>query len=290
MKKVILHGRAIGYDSQKYVLELLSILNKLNFQVSITSQFNSLNQKLDLKHYDQVDGSLKKDQFDLCLSLGGDGTFLDTVTKVERSGIPILGINTGRLGFLATIAKDQIESAIDSLVDGNYVIEKRSLVALETEEDIFKGQKYALNEFTIIRKETSSMIVIKAFLNGDYLTSYWADGLMVATPTGSTGYSLSCGGPIMLPTTDNFIVTPVSPHNLNIRPLIVPDTGVLEFEVESRNVDFLISLDSRSETVQGGIKLKVKKADFKVNLVRIKGDKFVDTLRNKLSWGLDKRN
>lgn len=291
MKKVALHGRSISQDSYVYVKELLTVLAENHLDVSITQTLDLHNPEIDFSAYDKVtEKNLDIYGFDVCFSLGGDGTFLDTLKIIGPTGIPILGVNTGRLGFLATIAKDQIKEAISYLLNRRYRIENRSLLALETDAEIFDNKLFALNEFTILRKETSSMIVIKTFLNGDYLTTYWADGLMVATPTGSTGYSLSCGGPIMLPDTKNFILTPVSPHNLNIRPLIVPDESTFTFEVESRNVDFLVSLDSRSQTVSGGIKLKLRKADFTANLIKIEGDKFVDTLRNKLSWGLDKRN
>lgn len=231
-----------------------------------------------------------KKKFKAFVSVGGDGTFLETLTHVGPLEIPILGINTGRLGFLASIAKDQITVAIDKLLTGHYEIEKRSLISLSSNQKIFNGFSYALNEFSILRKDSSAMIVIKSYLNGDFLNSYWADGLMVSTPTGSTGYSLSCGGPILLPENENFIITPVSPHNLNIRPLIVPDTCEFTFEVESRTNNFLISLDSRSQTVNDSNQMKVQKAPFQACLIKVEGVSFVETLRNKLSWGLDKRN
>lgn len=290
MKKVAVHGRTISQESTKYIRKLLDLLRSQNLEISVTSYLDENNPGIDLSGFSKVGDNLDNQPFDVCFSLGGDGTFLDTLKVVGDTQVPILGVNTGRLGFLATIAKDQIPEAIKKLLSGKYHIESRTVVQLDTDVEVFDRKLFALNEFTILRKETSSMIVIKTYLNGDYLTTYWADGLMVSTPTGSTGYSLSCGGPIMIPTTENFILTPVSPHNLNIRPLIVSDDSEFTFEVESRNVDFLISLDSRSETVHGGIKLQLRKADFTANLIKIEGDKFVDTLRNKLSWGLDKRN
>lgn len=289
MKRIVLHGRDIDVSSHEHVRHLISLLDKYEFAVFLTRSLEGSNRELDFGLATVLDEFNPQD-YDAIFSLGGDGTFLETLTIVGDTKVPILGINTGRLGFLATIAKDQIHNAIAKIVEGKYKIEERTLLALDTDASIFGGKRYALNEFTILRKETSSMIVIKAFLDGNYLSTYWADGLMVATPTGSTGYSLSCGGPILLPHTSNFIITPVSPHNLNIRPLIVPDTSEITFEVESRNLDFLVSLDSRSETVHGGLDLKVRKSDFKAKLIKIEGDLFVDTLRNKLNWGLDKRN
>ena len=186
-----------------------------------------------------------KDQFDCLLSLGGDGTFLETLTYVGDHEIPIMGINTGRLGFLAPISKDHISSSLNQLFSGDFELDSRSLVALSCEQQLFE-KNYALNEFAIMRKDTSSMIAITCYVDDAYLTSYWADGLMVATPTGSTGYSLSCGGPIIMPHSGNFIITPVSPHNLSVRPLVLSDNSMLRFEVESRNTNYLVSLDSRS--------------------------------------------
>ena len=197
----------------------------------------------------------------------------------------------GRLGFLATIGMDQVLKALDRFFDQQYWFDMRTLVALETADaTIFGDSKFALNEMAILRKETSSMLVIHAYLNGHYLTTYWADGVMVSTPTGSTGYSLSCGGPVLMPQTNNFVITPVSPHNLNLRSLIVADSSEITFEIDGREAGYLISLDSRSEAVGNPAKIVVKKAPFKANLIRIEGDNFIDTLRNKLSWGLDKRN
>jgi len=290
LKKIALHGRAIEEKSVGVVEKLVDFLLNENFEVSATRQLLDLNPNISFPTSVKNESEIVPDDFDAFFSLGGDGTFLETVTLVDRTEIPILGINTGRLGFLATIARDQIEAAVKKLVAGDYYVEKRSLVSVNTQSEIFKGKNYALNECTILRKETSSMIVINAYLDDNYLTTYWADGIMVATPTGSTGYSLSCGGPIILPTTSNFIITPVSPHNLNIRPFIVPDTSRMKFEVQSKDVDFLISLDSRSATISGKTQIIIEKADFHANLIKIEGDLFVDTLRNKLSWGYDKRN
>ncbi len=291
MKNIAIHGRKIKSNSFKEVQALLHQLTSRKIQLSVSSDFLSLNEVLLSNFLFEVyipERGRKK--FDAFISIGGDGTFLETLTHVGSLEIPILGINTGRLGFLASIAQDQIRDAIDKLLKGNYEVEKRSLVFLTSNQKLFNGVNFGLNEFSILRKDSSVMILIKSYLNGDFLNSYWADGLMVSTPTGSTGYSLSCGGPILLPENENFIISPVSPHNLNIRPLIVPDTSEFSFEVESRTNNFLISLDSRSQTVNDNIQMKVKKAPFKAHLIKVEGMSFIETLRNKLSWGLDKRN
>ena len=227
---------------------------------------------------------------DCLISLGGDGTLLDTVTLVKDSGIPVLGINFGRLGFLASIGKDEIHSALNALVNRKYVLDKRTLLHLDADVPVFDDMPYALNELTIHKKDTSPMIKIHTYLNGEFLNTYWADGLIVATPTGSTGYSLSCNGPVVFPDSASFVITPVAPHNLNIRPIIVPDNTIVSFEVEGRTDGFLCTLDSRRELVSKDIQLAVKKETFGINLIRLNENNFLQTLRNKLSWGLDKRN
>ncbi len=227
---------------------------------------------------------------DCLISLGGDGTLLDTVTLVKDSGIPVLGINFGRLGFLASIGKDEIHLALNALVNRKYVLDKRTLLHLDADMPLFNDMPYALNEFTLHKKDTSPMIKIHTYLNGEFLNTYWADGLILATPTGSTGYSLSCNGPVVFPDSASFVITPVAPHNLNIRPIIVPDNTIVSFEVEGRTDGFLCTLDSRREIVSKEIQLAVKKETFGINLIRLNENNFLQTLRNKLSWGLDKRN
>ncbi|MBS1742602.1 MAG: NAD kinase [Bacteroidetes bacterium] len=227
---------------------------------------------------------------DCMISLGGDGTLLDTVTLVKDSGIPVLGINYGRLGFLANMGKDEIHSAMDAIVNRKYVLDKRTLIHLDADIPLFGDTPYALNEFSIHKKDTSPMIIIHAYLNGELLNTYWADGLIVATPTGSTGYSLSCNGPVVFPESASFVITPVAPHNLNVRPIIVPDNAIVSFEVEGRTDGFLCTLDSRREIVSKEIQLAVKKESFGINLMRLHENNFLQTLQNKLSWGLDKRN
>lgn len=224
------------------------------------------------------------------LSIGGDGTLLDAITYVGALQIPILGINTGRLGFLATIPYDQIPTAIEALYKGQYSIEERSLIRADTDQDVFNGLNFGLNEFSVLKSDSSSMIVVHTYLDGDYLNSYWADGLIVATPTGSTGYSLSCGGPVLHPQTNNFVISPVCPHNLNVRPLVVSDKSVISFEVEARSENFLASLDSRSRPVDTAVQIAVRRENFNARLVRVSQVNFLNTLRSKLNWGLDKRN
>ena len=230
------------------------------------------------------------EDIDCMISLGGDGTLLDTVTFVQDTGIPVLGINYGRLGFLASIGKDELHSAVTALVNRTYVLDKRTLLHLDANTPLFGKVPYALNEITIHKKDTSPMIRIHTYLNGEFLNTYWADGLIVATPTGSTGYSLSCNGPVIFPDSASFVITPVSPHNLNIRPLVVPDDTIISFEIEGRTDGFLCTLDSRRELVDKDVQLAIKKEAFSINLIRLNENNFLQTLRNKLSWGLDKRN
>ncbi len=234
---------------------------------------------------DDMDSSI-----DCLISLGGDGTLLDTVTLVKETGIPVLGVNYGRLGFLANIGRDEIHTAIEALVERKYVLDKRTLLHLDADVPLFNDVPYALNEFTLHKSDTSSMIKIHTYLNGEFLNTYWADGLIVSTPTGSTGYSLSCNGPVVFPDSASFVITPVSPHNLNIRPIIVPDNTIVSFEVEGRTENFICSLDSRRELVPKEVQLAVRKEGFGINLIRLNENNFLQTLRNKLSWGLDKRN
>jgi NAD+ kinase len=227
---------------------------------------------------------------DFLVSLGGDGTLLDTVTLVTDKNIPVMGINFGRLGFLASIGKEELKTAIEALIKRSFVIDKRTLLHLDSSMGLFGDTPYGLNEFAIHKTDTSSMIKIHTYLNGEFLNTYWADGLIVSTPTGSTGYSLSCNGPIVFPESSSFVITPVAPHNLNIRPVIVPDNTIISFEVEGRTDQFICALDARRQTVQKNVQLAVKKEKFALSLVRLNENNFLQTLRNKLMWGLDSRN
>lgn len=231
-----------------------------------------------------------KNETEYVFSMGGDGTILKCVTFIKEKQTPIVGINFGRLGFLANIGKDHIEQLIEAITRGNYLIDKRSLLAVECNKPIFGNEKFALNEMTIQRKDNSSMITVHTYLNGELLNSYWADGLIVSTPTGSTGYSLSCGGPIIYPSSENFVITPVAPHNLNVRPMVVSDKVVLSFEVTGRSKSFLCTLDSRFESIDSSFQIAIHKADFSANLVRLTDMNFLTALKYKLNWGADQRN
>lgn len=235
-----------------------------------------------------LDFSVKN--FDFVITLGGDGTILEAATYVRDSGVPILGINLGRLGFLASIEQKYIEEAIIAIKNGRFSLENRTLLHLESNLPLFKDIPFALNDVTLLKRDTSSMITIKTFVNGALLNTYWADGIIVATPTGSTGYSLSCGGPIMFPDSGNFVITPVAPHNLNVRPVVINDDAIISFAVEGRAENFLCTLDSRFETISTVHQIAVRKADFTVKMAHIPDHGFLKTIREKLSWGVDKRN
>ncbi|MBE2231503.1 MAG: NAD kinase [Chitinophagaceae bacterium] len=229
-------------------------------------------------------------EIEFIISLGGDGTLLDTVTLVRDKKISIMGINFGRLGFLASIGRNEVQAALKAIARRTYVNDHRTLIHVEADMPLFGDTPYALNEFSIHKQDVASMIKIHTYLNGEFLNSYWADGLIVATPTGSTGYSLSCNGPVVFPDSGSFVITPVAPHNLNVRPIVVPDTNIISFEVESRTEKIICALDSRREIVHKNVTLAVKKENFGINLVRLSENNFLQTLRNKLTWGLDKRN
>lgn len=230
------------------------------------------------------------DALDCLISLGGDGTLLDTVALVRNKKIPVLGVNFGRLGFLAGISRDELSTAVEALVNRTFIIDKRTLIHLDSNRNLFGDIPFGLNEFAIHKRDTSPMIKVHAYLNGEFLNTYWADGLIVSTATGSTGYNMSCNGPILFPESSSFVITPVAPHNLNVRSIVVPDTNIISFEVESRADMFICALDARREIVDKTIQLAVKKEEFSVNLVRLNENSFLSTLRTKLAWGLDKRN
>lgn len=230
------------------------------------------------------------DEIDFVISLGGDGTLLDTVTLVRDKNIPVAGINFGRLGFLASIGKDEVVDAVKAMSRRSYIIDRRTLIHLDSNVPLFNDVPYALNEFAIHKRDTAPMIKVHTYLNGELLNTYWADGLILATPTGSTGYSLSCGGPVVFPDACSLVLTPIAPHNLNVRPIVIPDNTIISFEVESRADEIICALDSRRELVDKNVLLAVRKENFMLNLVRLNENNFLQTLRNKLSWGLDKRN
>jgi len=291
--RIAVYGRQLSDEILNSVEVLFSEVEKTGGEcLFFESFFNQIRQKTNLKIKNRIFNSTDeiRGKIDFMLSIGGDGTMLDTVTIVQDTGIPVLGINTGRLGFLTGISFENIPHAVEELNKGHFALDKRALLKLETNRTIFGETNYALNELTIHKKDSSSMIKIHTYLNGEYLTTYWSDGLIIATPTGSTGYSLSCGGPIVAPQSENFLITPIAPHNLNVRPIVVSDKNVISLEVEGRSNYFLASLDSRSVTIDSTIQFAVRKEEFTFNIVRIDNQNFLGTLRNKLMWGLDSRN
>lgn len=290
--KVALHGLALKIEFLNDVKALFTALQNHQFEIFVTEQFDRqlrMHGNTGLNYW-LLDGTDDMSQMDFLISIGGDGTLLDSVCQMGEVETPILGLNTGRLGFLATVSTDKIDEAVRNLSENNYQIENRSLVSLDAKRKLFNGLNFGLNEFTIHKRDTSSMITVHTYIDGKYLNSYWADGLIVATPTGSTGYSLSCGGPLISPEAKNLVITPVSPHNLNVRPIIVSDESEITFEIEGRAEKFLISLDSRSTSISSDLKLKVKKEQFCARLVKLPSYNFFDTLRYKLNWGFDMRN
>ncbi|MEH6306085.1 NAD kinase [Olivibacter sp. CPCC 100613] len=294
--KIAIYGREFQDAVIQYVQALFDLLAKENVEIWVYQPFNEfLADKIVWKKETHSFHSYKElpDDIRFMLSLGGDGTMLAAVSIIGESGIPVTGINFGRLGFLASINKDKIENALAALLSGHYDIEKRVLLATyKNEGKSVNSQQlaFALNDITIIKKDSSAMITVHAYVNDELLNAYWADGLIVATPTGSTAYSLSCGGPIVMPGSGNFIITPISPHNLNVRPIVVSDSSVIRIEVESRSDSFLFSYDSTTETVDTGTAIYIQKANFAINLIRLKEESFFSTIRHKLLWGLDTRN
>lgn len=290
--KIAIYSRGGESMTVEDVLLLLKELEKQKITFVIYQGFfEQIRHIVPEEHHNTfAEASDLDESFECVLSMGGDGTMLDTLTFIRDSNIPVLGINFGRLGFLATIGKHELREAVTALANRTYLIDKRSLIHLDANIPLFGSTPYGLNEFAIHKKDTSSMIKIHTYLNGEFLNTYWADGLIVATPTGSTGYSLSCNGPVVFPESASFVITPVAPHNLNIRPIIIPDNNIVSFEVEGRTDQFICALDSRREIVSKETQIAIKKETFSLSLIRLNENSFLQTLRNKLSWGLDKRN
>lgn len=278
----------IAFYTRQATPEAISILGELTRLVHdrgghVHWHTSMGNRPAEAQPFQQLNGE------DALICIGGDGTILESVSLGALNGIPVLGVNTGRLGFLANTTPERAKEALKLVMEGRYWLEERSLLNLETSVPLFGDHSVAVNDFVVHKKDTSSMITVHTFLNGEFLTSYWADGLIVATPTGSTGYSLSCGGPILTPTNKSLVITPVSPHNLNMRPMVVSDDQVISFEVEGRGTNFLVSLDSRSETIDSSVQLAVKKAPVGLKLIQFHDDHFLQTLQQKLNWGIDRR-
>jgi NAD+ kinase len=291
--RIALYGRLFGDNQTNDIQRLFSRLEKEQVQLLIYEPFYdfiSTRIKIDsevivfTKHLEIVDN------VDFVFSIGGDGTFLDATALVRSAGIPIVGINTGRLGFLAAIQVSEMYYLLNQFFNRDYSIESRVLLKLIQPDNLFGDVNFALNEITVHKRDSSSMVKIHTSLNGEFLNSYWADGLIISTPTGSTAYSLSCGGPIIIPGSNNFVLTPVAPHNLNVRPIVIPDNTEIKLKVESRSSHFLLSMDSRSETINTSSELLINKCNFNINMVNFKDQTYLKTIRNKLNWGLDVRN
>ena len=292
--KIAVYGQSADKISKNIFLELLSISKSENIILLIEEKYNSiLLQKSKVSHNHKLFSSYEDldTEVNLMITIGGDGTLLRSITFVRDLGIPIIGINTGRLGFLATLNQELLNIELKKVLKGEFNVEERSLLEVNIDNnDNFSDFNFALNEVSVGRKNTTSMIEIKTTLNGEYLNTYWADGLIVSTPTGSTGYSLSCGGPIMTPSSQTFSITPIAPHNLNARPLVISDEIKIELSVEGREESHLLSLDSRINSLKNNIKVKIKKASYKIKLASFKNNSFYQTLRSKLLWGEDRRN
>jgi NAD+ kinase len=290
---IAIFGSPYPEHFSKYIQHLIKKLEAEHINLIIEEEFsvflkNNIRFNKSINTFNSYE--TLKNKADFLFSIGGDGTLLKAVTYVRDSGIPILGINTGRLGFISSISADQIDEAITDVLKGNYKINERTVLELSTSKKLFKDKNFALNEVAVSKKDTSSMIRIDAYVDDEFLNTYWADGLVVSTPTGSTGYSLSCGGPIITPGTNNIIITPNAPHNLNVRPIVIDGNSVIKLKVEDREQLALVSLDSRSRAFDSETELVIKKASFKTKLIQPQNNSFISTIRHKLMWGLDKRS
>lgn len=293
MKKIALFGKTFTDEKRPFIRQLVEKLESYGARIYIykpclSSFKKNIPFKSEIGHFTDHTDVIGK--IDFLFSIGGDGTLLDTINFVRDSGIPILGINLGRMGFLSSISKEKIDDAVTKLFEGKFKIDKRTLLKVHTEKNILGELNYALNELTVYRKIPFSMLTIKTYVNGEYLNTYWADGLIVSTPTGSTAYSLSAGGPIILPGSQNFVITPIATHNLTVRPIVIPDNCEIKIKVEGRFKEFYVALDSRAVAVDSSVELTVTKEDFTVNLVQMDDESYFRTIRKKLMWGLDVRN
>jgi NAD+ kinase len=291
--RVAIYGKKVNKQTAPYFIEVVKILSDFSWDLVLEEELKQiLINKIGISENFEVFNNHQDFHagIDLAISMGGDGTFLKTVSYIRDSGVPIMGINTGRLGFLANISKDQIHNTMNQVRDKNYEYQKRSLLRVNTEDDLFGEDNFALNELTLHKKDTSSMITVHASLDNKYLNSYWADGLIVSTPTGSTAYNLSCGGPIITPGCQVHILTPVAAHNLNVRPMVVPDHLPISLSVEGRDRSYLLSLDGISKSIKQDENVIVTKAEFMINVIKFEDNNFLDTIRNKMLWGIDTRN
>lgn len=292
--KIAIYGQYYQNDTRPIIRDIFVFFNQKKVSLIIEHHFLQVlyREQIITKNYETFQNSEELTGVDLFLSIGGDGTILRAATYVRDQGIPILGVNAGRLGFLAKVQKENIESLLELILSKKYSISNRSMLCLETSifNDEIAKTPFALNEVAVSRKDTTAMITIETYLNGEYLTSYWADGLIISTPTGSTGYSLSCGGPVLMPTVNSLVLTPISPHNLNARPLVIPNTTEISLKIQNREPQFLVSLDSRIATLNSETTLTIKRNPFDIQMVELPNEGFIKTLRQKLLWGEDKRN
>lgn len=290
--KIGIFGKRFLPEFNKHIARLFDKLKKENIEIIVYKPFYEF-----MKGQMEMDSNVSlftnhkdSNELDFLISVGGDGSMLNSLNIIRDRNIPVLGVNTGRLGFLSIVGIEETDKAIDLLVQGKYEIDKRSLIEVNLSSGQSIGYNYALNEVTLHKKETSSMIIVEAQMNDEFICSYWADGLIVSTPTGSTAYSLSCGGPIVMPESDNFVLTPIAPHNLNVRPLVVSNNNHITLKAKGRDSEYLLTLDSISHTIDQNSEVNLRKADFEIQLIRLENTDFFKTIRNKLNWGLDKRN
>lgn len=290
--RIAVYGRQFNDTVLPYIQQVFDALAQHPVEVFIHHQLHaSLQSQLSNFHFPLLDVNREFAGFiDIVITLGGDGTLLDVVTLVRDSGIPVIGINFGRLGFLASVNKDDIAAAIHAVVNREFTMDSRELICICSDAEIFGNDNFALNDITIHKRDDAAMITMHAYLDGEFLNTYWGDGIIISTSTGSTAYSLSCGGPIIYPQSESIVVTPISPHNLNVRPIVLPDTSSLTFEVETRSANYLISCDSRTAVIDAKMKFDIRKAGFHLNLIRLNNESYLETLRKKLLWGLDARN
>ena len=291
--RIAVYGRGVEPKDRETLRDFFQVLRDFSCEVFVEVNYlDQLSGLIDITDipYFQTPEELNTAKVLCLISMGGDGTLLDTLRFVRATGLPVLGINLGRLGFLSSVPRDRAYDAIKCLAEGHYIIEKRSMLEIHSGNNLFASMPFALNDFTIHKRDTGSMITIDTFLNGEFFNTYWADGIILSTPTGSTAYSLSCGGPVIFPDSNNFAITPSAPHNLNIRPIIVPDTSVVSFQVKGRGLNHLVSLDSRYEIIEYEQAIAIQKASWHFKLIRLNFQNFIQALRDKLSWGLDNRN
>lgn len=291
--RIGIFGKSLSVDGAIYLQQFFDKLKNVNCSLIIFKPYlEQIKNRVSIHCLTSTFNSHEEllDKADLLFSIGGDGTMLDTIAYVRNSGIPILGINLGRLGFLSSISRDEILPAIDHVMSGNYQLEQRTLLKLASPEGLFGELNYALNELSITKTDTNSLAVVGVYVNDRFLNTYWADGLIVATPTGSTAYSLSCYGPIITPGSENFVITPIASHNLTVRPIVIPDNQEIRLKVGGRNAFYQLGLDSRYQTISNTVELTIRRADFKINLIQLPQKDFFCTIREKLLWGKDQRN